>query len=546
AGLGVLRAVVGLPGMRNLQLAWLAVTSSDAAVGIALAVHAFGSGGAVAVGLMAAARTLPSIVAGPVLSVFVDRLSRREALAIGLAVRCLAVGAMVGVILAGAPLWVLYVAAAVDTAIASMFWPGVAALIPYLARSSRDLTTANAATSITESIGSLAGPVAAGIVVALASPPALLAVVGFILGGAGFLVWSVDVASDARSVASGRGLLREAVGGVTTLARSPGPALIVGAWTIESMVLGAVDVFIVVLAIDVMALGDAGVGYLTAVMGLGGVLGAGFMVEATRHRRTGATFVASLALMGVALVGIGGLQASWAVVGGLLAIGLTSAQIDVSAQTLVQRTVDDGELGRVLGTFEGFYWGSLGIGGLATAGLIALYGLEVAVATVGGALVLTALFVCRRVRRIDREVSVPDHSMRVLRQVPALALLSVPAVEHLARLAEPVAVPAGEVLIREGDHDDALYVISEGSFGVEANGHDLAVLGPGDMVGEVAAFRHIARTATVTARADSRVLRLPGDVVVATVSGHAPTAGSVESMIVGRMSRTAHGRRAGR
>lgn len=545
-GFGVLGAVVRLPGMRNLQLGWLAVTASDAAIGIALAVHVFVDGGAVAVGLIAAARTLPAIVAGPLLSVFVDRFTRRTALTAGVVIRVLAVSGMVVAIVAGAPTWVLYTAAALDTALASMFWPGVAALVPYLAGSSRDLTTANAATSIVESVGSLAGPIGAGLVLALSGPTALLAGVAILLLVAAMSVWSVRVPGDAGTAVHGRHVLSAAFGGFATLRRSRGPAAIVGVWTIESIVLGAIDVVIVVLAVDVLDLGEAGVGYLAALVGLGGVLGAAFMVEATRERRAGATFIAALVFLGLSVAGTGWTVSAWIPAVALFVGGLASAQVDVSAQTLLQRTVDSGELGRVLGTFEGLYWGSLGVGALLAAWLVSSFGLSVAVGVIAVVLVATALAARSLLGRIDREVKVPQHAMRMLRNAESMALLSVPAVEHLARLAEPLVIPAGETLISEGGHDKWMYVISEGSLAVGAGGKQIAVLGQGDIVGEVAAFLDVDRTADVTAVEDTRVLRLPGDVVVATVTGHAPTADVVESMIVGRMARTGHGRRAGR
>jgi hypothetical protein len=48
-------------------------------------------------------------------------------------------------------------------------------------------------------------------------------------------------------------------------------ALVVGLWTIEALLLGAIDVSTVVGAIDLLGIGDSGVGFLGAVNGAGGV-----------------------------------------------------------------------------------------------------------------------------------------------------------------------------------------------------------------------------------------------------------------------------------
>jgi CRP-like cAMP-binding protein len=71
---------------------------------------------------------------------------------------------------------------------------------------------------------------------------------------------------------------------------------------------------------------------------------------------------------------------------------------------------------------------------------------------------------------------------------------------QLARRMEREEVPAGTVLIREGDTDDCFYVLLSGILSVSQR--DLgarSLLRPGDYFGEVAAAMGIPRTATVSA-----------------------------------------------
>src|SRR5204862_351408 len=58
--------------------------------------------------------------------------------------------------------------------------------------------------------------------------------------------------------------------------------------------------------------------------------------------------------------------------------------------------------------------------------------------------------------------TITDRAM--LRQVPLFAGLNEVDFERLYQMAEPVTVAAGEVLIREGDHGDAMYAILDGEF----------------------------------------------------------------------------------
>ena len=85
--------------------------------------------------------------------------------------------------------------------------------------------------------------------------------------------------------------------------------------------------------------------------------------------------------------------------------------------------------------------------------------------------------------------------------------------EERARLAaelETLNLKRGDVLVRQGETADALYVVVTGRFAVTIEGRREAVaeLGPGQPIGEIAFLAGGARTATVTALRDSLVLRL--------------------------------------
>jgi CRP-like cAMP-binding protein len=74
-------------------------------------------------------------------------------------------------------------------------------------------------------------------------------------------------------------------------------------------------------------------------------------------------------------------------------------------------------------------------------------------------------------------------------------------------------VEAGEVLIREGDRSDGLYVILDGTVDVTKHkaGQEALVgrLREGDLFGEVSCLRKSPATATVTARRAGTLLKLP-------------------------------------
>ena len=86
-----------------------------------------------------------------------------------------------------------------------------------------------------------------------------------------------------------------------------------------------------------------------------------------------------------------------------------------------------------------------------------------------------------------------------LRRIPAFADLADADLQRIAGLASEVSVPAGKVLVREGDWSYELLAIEEGTAEVVRGGARVAELGPGDVVGEIGVMDAVPRTATVTA-----------------------------------------------
>jgi hypothetical protein len=70
---------------------------------------------------------------------------------------------------------------------------------------------------------------------------------------------------------------------------------------------------------------------------------------------------------------------------------------------------------------------------------------------------------------------------------------------------------AGETLVEQGQAGDELYLILDGTFGVEVDGEEVAELGPGAIVGERAVLDDGTRTATLRSRTASRVAVIPAE-----------------------------------
>ena len=103
----------------------------------------------------------------------------------------------------------------------------------------------------------------------------------------------------------------------------------------------------------------------------------------------------------------------------------------------------------------------------------------------------------------------------LLRGMPALAPLDADGLEALARDAKVEVFSKGDVVVREGDHADAFFLLRGGSAAVSkrVDGAERTVsyLRAGSYFGETALIRGTARTATVTAASRLEVIRIRGE-----------------------------------
>ncbi len=92
-----------------------------------------------------------------------------------------------------------------------------------------------------------------------------------------------------------------------------------------------------------------------------------------------------------------------------------------------------------------------------------------------------------------------DEKLELLRRIPLFSQFTGKQLERLGMLADEVDVPAGKVLMRQGEAGSDMMIIVRGSASVERDGERLNTLGSGDFFGEIALIDGGPRTATVAA-----------------------------------------------
>lgn len=95
-----------------------------------------------------------------------------------------------------------------------------------------------------------------------------------------------------------------------------------------------------------------------------------------------------------------------------------------------------------------------------------------------------------------------------LAEIPLFSALSKKDLGRIAKASNEVTLPAGAVLVDQGEMGREAFVIVEGSATVSRNGRKVGTLGPGDAVGELSLLDHGPRTARVVADTELTTLVL--------------------------------------
>src|SRR5205823_3206644 len=150
--------------------------------------------------------------------------------------------------------------------------PAQGALLPSLVTTPEELTAANAAMNTVASVGMFAGPALAGALLAVSGPTAVF------VGTAGSFLWSaLCVMLIPRDESPAREepppVLSALLGGFRAIARTPALRVVVGLTSAQTVVAGAFEVLLVVVAFRLLHGGNRAVGWLNTAVGLGAVLG---------------------------------------------------------------------------------------------------------------------------------------------------------------------------------------------------------------------------------------------------------------------------------
>jgi len=541
-----LREVFRNPGLRRVQLAFAGSIIGDWAYATAFAVYAYHHGGPKAVGIVVTLRYILRALAAPFTSMLGDRYPRRLVMIGSDLTTAALMAAAAALIATDSSRYAVFVLAVLASVAVSPFRSAQASYLPHLANSAEELAAANVAASTIESVGFLGGPALAGVLLAFTS---ISTVIFF---NAATFVWSaLLVLGIRRSMVrppehaseptadtpdeSSAGFLAEASAGFRVILGSRNLRTLVGLFAAQCVVAGASAVFSVSVALGLLGLSNAGLGYLNATLGIGGIVSGFVALVLVQRGRLARDFGVGVLLWSAPLL----LVALWPTVTAavimMVLLGAGNSIVDINGFTIIQRIAPDETMSRVFGALESALIGGMAVGALLMPLLISTAGVRWALAVVGGAVASIVLFSPRALHRIDTVALAPP-GLELLRSVSLLSSLPEPILDRLARALIRVELAEGDIVMREGDHGDRFYVVESGSVTVSKEGRFVASLGPGDFVGEIALLRDVPRTATVTATAPTVLQALDRQHFLPAVTGQDEFTDAADTAITARLA----------
>jgi MFS family permease len=511
---------------------------------------------AVVLGLVGAARQVPYILLSVPAGIVADRYDRRLVLLSTDIVRGSIMAVLAVITALGGPLWLIVVLAICATCFAVFFGPAMGSLLPTMVRDESEFGPANSAFATLDNLAFVVGPAIGGVLIVFGG-----ITLAFVLNALSFAVIAVvlwrlpRVPAPARAAAGGGAATPVAI--VTdehAAAPVPPPAVLVDAAVVVAAIdmpavdatgvgrpgtvdggkpaaelrdvfaplatllvfscvtyffTGGLEILTILIAVNMLGVGEGAMGFLNAAIGVGGVVGALVSGALVVRRRLGGPLLLGAIAMGLGLIATGLAPTLWFALVALAVMETGDMILEVAEVTLLQRATPDVFRGRALGAMDTVRMLALVAGALVLPALADDIHVS-AVLIVSGLLTIVACAALVTLFGLGR-VGAPPSVVPAAARVPSLPIFSglpAPRMEAALEKMQEERVLAGQVIIREGAPADRFYVVSSGRFSVTqatvpgAPERFVRECGPDDYFGEIGLLRGIPRTATVTAVTD--------------------------------------------
>jgi CRP-like cAMP-binding protein len=468
------------------------------------------------VALTTAAGWVPRMIFSTYAGVLADRFERARLLFVCALLSFVVIVGLTAVVAVDGPVVLCLALSVVAASFGTLYRPAAGGMVPDLLEE-RDLAAGNGLVGLLDNLVVVLGPAIGGLVLLGGEPVWGVGLNALTYLVAAALVSRMRVRSRGAAGQLGESLLAQVGAGFRVLRSRPSAVMAVGFCALGTAVYGASTVLYVPISKSV-GTGSDGYSYLLAGSALGGVLGALAVNRLTSSSRLAGVLVGAALVCALPFVGTVWAGTPMAAVLLQLVSGVGMVVLDVVAVTGLQRDLPSALLSRVLGILESAALGAALVASFGIAALLRATDLDTSLLVMGLGFSALAIAALPKLLRADREAAA-----LVARLAPRVAVLEVldlfatsprPVLERLAAAAEPVAVPAGHVVVAEGQPSDALWVLVVGTVEVTAQGEGAEARRLREMAapayfGEIGLLRGLARTATVRTVEPAELWRIP-------------------------------------
>ena len=409
------------------------------------------------------------------------------------------------------------------------------ALLPWLADSPAQLVAANALSSLLETAVVLVGAGVAAVGLWLSGPPVVLAtVVAFCALGAWPLLAIRGI--DTRVGEEGSRVVDELAGGIGVLRRSSSARVVVVVLAFTAALTGIAQGVVASIATDLLHVSAAGTPMLIGAVGVGGLVG-GIASLSLGQRSMSVPFI--LGLLGCAAVffALAATSAEALAIPLLVLFGIGDAYQLVSGRTLLQRSASGRSLDLLAGINALIAVSIVGAAGLCAAEINAAIGVRGTLRVAAGVAMLGVVYGLWRLRRVERQFPMCREELDAIKSVEAFRPLSVAAATQLASALIPLRCAEGDVVVRQGDSAEEMFLIGSGSFDTDVDGQKIGTLGQGDHFGEIGLLFGVPRTATVRCVQAGALWRLRREDFLRAITGNSTSKEAISAIADLRLAR---------
>jgi hypothetical protein len=392
-----------------------------------------------------------------------------------------------------------------------------------------------------ESVAMLAAPAGAGVLLATVGPGWVFAVGAAVALVSALLVSVLDCAPEEidedDELELHWSIVKELATGIAALRQEKAARMLVFVLATMFTAVGALDVVTVVIALDVLDLGQGGPGYLNACFGFGGVAAILFTATFVGRPKLIPWIIGAAAVWGrrvprprPALERGHGRRAARR--GGRRLHGLRRRRPDAPPALGAGR-----HRLPVFGLMEAVGAIGMAAGSGFVPMIVSAVGVKAAIVGTGIVLPVALLLCGRALLHVDEHATVPVVEIALLRCVTFLQALPAPELESLARSLVRMDAEAGQVLTAEAMSRPLLRDRRRRGRHVDERRLPAAAA-PREGFGEIALLHDVPRTATCVAVGPARLYALEREPFIAAVTGHRRSRSLADRLVDRRLAST--------